>query len=78
MDENNLREKFNTIVRELDIRFPELDLRFNFQSDRSSMRFYIADVDSDILELDLRDNSAQSLLHEATFSVKETVRHFDA
>jgi len=79
MDEEiNLREKFDSVIRELDIRFPELDLRFNFQSGSNSMRFYIADIDSDVMELDLRSVSAQAILNEATFCVKQTVRKFDA
>ena len=76
--ENNLKQKFDSVVRQLDIRFPELDLRFNFQSNNSSMRFYVADVDSDVMELDLRAVSAQAILNEATFCVKQTVRIFDA
>ncbi len=77
-NENNLREKFDTVVRELDIHFPDLDLRYNFQCGNSSMRFYIADIDSNVIELDLRTVSARSLVQEATFCVKQTVRRFDA
>jgi hypothetical protein len=69
--------EFISVASELMSRFPELDLRFNFQNGSNRLRFMVASVSRDIIELDLDTHDADDVLHAAIFEIKERAQIFD-
>ena len=77
-EESEIRERFVHVANELNTRFPDLDLRFNLQSESSLLRFMAAAVSPDVVELDLAEASIEDLVYAAVFQVKEIAQIFDA
>ena len=77
-EESEIRERFVHVANELNFRFPDLDLRFNLQSDSSLLRFMAAAVSADVVELDLAEATVEELVYAAVFQVKEIAQIYDA
>ncbi len=75
---NAVRDQFVFLATELSNLFPELDLRFNLQSGTNQLRYRAVAVSKEVFELPLGKRSAQELLHQAIFTIKERARLFDA
>ena len=78
LHEQEIKERFLSIANELNTRFPDLDLRFNLQSESTLLRFMAAAVSPDVVELDLSDATVEDLIYAAIFQVKEIAQLYDA
>ncbi len=77
LDERS-KKSFVFIASELNRLFPDLDLRFNLKAGSSQIRFLVADVTEDPLELDLDEQDPQKLVYEASLAIKEIAQLFDS
>ena len=77
-EEKTIETQFVELASELNLVFPELDLRFSLKSESEEMRYYAAAVSDEILELTLGSKSTLELMYEATFALKELAQLFDA
>lgn len=75
---SRVRGQFVFLAQELSNRFPDLDLRFNLQNDSSTLRFIIAAISRDVVELDLGEYETSDLLNAAILQIKEMAQIFDA
>ena len=73
-----LEKQFVFIANELNNRFPDLDLRFNFVRQSSQVRFFAASISRRVHELQLGNNNPRDLIHQATFTLKEVAQIYDA
>ncbi|MFN8392225.1 MAG: hypothetical protein U0136_18175 [Bdellovibrionota bacterium] len=73
-----ITKEFIYFASTLSSSFPDLDLRFNLQNGTNRLRYTIPAVSSKVFELQLGQDEIDSLVHEATFEIKEITRRFDA
>jgi hypothetical protein len=73
-----IEAKFTTLARELDYRFPYLDLHFNLEANSGMVRFFPGHKPSQILELSLHEENSFDLINEAILSLKELLAIYDA
>jgi len=91
-DELEIHSELRWLARELCLYFPQLDLRFNIQEGRPTLHCSVpleagfnqkhseeisASEDVKTLELNAYELSAEELLVEAIFNIKEVAQLFD-
>jgi hypothetical protein len=74
----NITKQFVYFASRLSCSFPDLDLRFNLQGGTNRLRYTIPAVSSRVFELTLGKQNIETLVHEATFEIKEITQRFDA
>lgn len=73
-----LSKQFVYLASELSTKFPQLDLRFNYQSESGLFRIMAAACSREIYEFPLGEGSTDDVLYEAIFLIKEVAQIFDA
>jgi len=77
LSERVIRDQFIFLAQELSNRFPTLDLRFTLQSGTQKLRFMVASISREIIEMSMIDNSPLDVLYAAIFEIKERAQLFD-
>ena len=74
-----LRDRFVYLASELSSRFPQLDLRFNWQAGSEVLRLVLPNSSKRrVIELDIAAYERDELLYGAIFRIKELAKLYDA